>query len=229
MSILMFILWFYPDFHICVYSLSKKVLKHLKNQLKGIVEIPFVLTLARLFTDLELALRFVLPSSHIFLWVISVSSSSSTSQYVICMLILLTFQIYLITVAGVTDYVQNTTDHLNKLWSNVTVNAAEIAQVEQQVSYVKKIKNKFNSLCLWIYLCLQYECCGKLGSKDYILLERRIPKNCYRNFSGQESDLFKESCLTVLQGMARKCGSTGLAIKLTLFGFEVRIFIFYRK
>ncbi|CAD7013400.1 unnamed protein product [Ceratitis capitata] len=121
-----------------------------------------------------------------------------TWSYVICMLILLTFQIYLITVAGVTDYVQNTTDHLNKLWSNVTVNAAEIAQVEQQ-----------------------YECCGKLGSKDYILLERRIPKNCYRNFSGQESDLFKESCLTVLQGMARKCGSTGLAIKLTLFGFEV--------
>lgn len=49
------------------------------------------------------------------------------------MLILVTFQIYLITVAGVTDYVQNTTDHLDQLWSNVTLNAAEIAQVEQQV------------------------------------------------------------------------------------------------
>lgn len=49
------------------------------------------------------------------------------------MLILVTFQIYLITVAGVTDYVQNTTEHLDKLWSNITLNAAEITQVQQQV------------------------------------------------------------------------------------------------
>ncbi|XP_039957442.1 protein late bloomer-like isoform X1 [Bactrocera tryoni] len=126
-----------------------------------------------------------------------------TWSYVICMLILVIFQIYLITVAGVTDYVQNTTDHLDQLWSNVTLNAAEIAQVEQQ-----------------------YECCGRLGKADYIKLDKRIPRNCYRNFSGTESDLYTESCLTVLQEMARKSGSTGLAIKLTLFGFEVLALFF---
>ncbi|XP_036343863.1 protein late bloomer-like [Rhagoletis pomonella] len=121
-----------------------------------------------------------------------------TWSYVSCMLILVTFQIYLIVVAGVTDYVQNTTDHFDMLWSNVTVNAAEIAQIEQQ-----------------------YECCGKSGTIDYLQLDKRIPKNCYRNFSGAENDLFTESCLKLLQEMARKSDSTGLAIKLTLFGFEI--------
>ncbi|XP_053965109.1 23 kDa integral membrane protein [Anastrepha ludens] len=123
-----------------------------------------------------------------------------TWSYVSCMLILLIFQIYLVAVAGVTDYVQNTTDHFDTLWSNATINAAEIAQIEQQ-----------------------YECCGKLGPQDY---PQRVPKNCYLNFSGAENDLYTESCLRVLQEMARKSGSTGLAIKLTLFGFEVLALFF---
>ncbi|XP_067634270.1 protein late bloomer isoform X2 [Eurosta solidaginis] len=126
------------------------------------------------------------------------ASFSLTWTYITCIILLLTLQTYLITVAGVTNYVKNTTNHLDKLWSNVTLNAAEIAKIEQQ-----------------------YECCGKSGTRDYLKLDKRIPKNCYRNFSGAQNDLYTVGCLQPLQEMARKSKSTGLIIKLTLFGFEM--------
>lgn len=56
-----------------------------------------------------------------------------------------------------------------------------------------------------------------------------IPKHCYENEERTPNNLFKESCLEIVEEAAFKSGRIGLAIKWILFFLEVSTFKFCNK
>uniref|UniRef100_A0A1B0FIP9 Tetraspanin n=1 Tax=Glossina morsitans morsitans TaxID=37546 RepID=A0A1B0FIP9_GLOMM len=119
-------------------------------------------------------------------------------SYGLCVVFLLTFQIYILVVAHTTDYKRNATDDLIKLWQNYPVNVERIAEVEQN-----------------------YYCCGKNSTQDYISMGKFIPTSCYQNYERIDSKRYTKSCLEAVQENAAKSAHIGSSVKWTLFLFEV--------
>ncbi|KAH8267149.1 hypothetical protein KR018_012427 [Drosophila ironensis] len=119
-------------------------------------------------------------------------------SYVMCLLILLCLQIYIIAAAHSTDYVERSKRDFLALWSDQRAHAERIALIEQK-----------------------YTCCGQSGGHDYILLGRGIPINCYKNFERHEDYLFTEGCLQAVQAHATDNVAIGLIIKWLLLVVEL--------
>ncbi|XP_034654368.1 protein late bloomer [Drosophila subobscura] len=117
--------------------------------------------------------------------------------YVICLLILLCLQIYIIAAAHSTNYVERSRSEFLALWSDPKGNAERLSLIEQK-----------------------YSCCGQLGAHDYILLGRGIPTNCYQDFDRQQDNLFTEGCLAAVQVHANDNVAIGLVIKWLLLVVE---------
>ncbi|XP_017050171.1 protein late bloomer [Drosophila ficusphila] len=118
-------------------------------------------------------------------------------SYVICLLILLCLQIYIIAAAHSTDYVERSKRDFLAIWADPKANEERISLIEQK-----------------------YSCCGQLGGHDYILMGRGIPTNCYKGFRRHEDYLFPEGCLQAVQAHATDNVAIGLIIKWLLLLVE---------
>ncbi|XP_037715208.1 protein late bloomer [Drosophila subpulchrella] len=118
-------------------------------------------------------------------------------SYVICLLILLCLQIYIIAAAHSTDYVERSRRDFLALWADQKANGERISLIEQK-----------------------YSCCGQLGPHDYILMGRAIPNNCYKAFQRHGDYLFTEGCLQAVQAHATDNVAVGLIIKWLLLLVE---------
>ncbi|XP_016990037.1 protein late bloomer [Drosophila rhopaloa] len=118
-------------------------------------------------------------------------------SYVICLLILLCLQIYIIAAAHSTDYVKRSKKDFLAIWADPRANKERISLIEQK-----------------------YSCCGELGYHDYILMGRGIPSNCYKLFLRHAEFLFTEGCLQAVQAHATDNVVIGLIIKWMLLVVE---------
>ncbi|XP_043655171.1 protein late bloomer isoform X2 [Drosophila teissieri] len=119
-------------------------------------------------------------------------------SYVICLLILLCLQIYIIAAAHSTDYVERSRKDFLVIWADQRANVERISLVEQK-----------------------YSCCGQLGAHDYILMGRGIPLSCYRAQERRENTLFPEGCQQAVQAHATDNVAIGLIIKWLLLLVEL--------
>ncbi|KAH8372769.1 hypothetical protein KR009_004604 [Drosophila setifemur] len=118
-------------------------------------------------------------------------------SFVICLLILLCLQIYIIAAAHSTDNIERSKNDFLALWSDQRFHEERISLIQQK-----------------------YSCCGQLGAHDYILLGRGIPIKCYRNFERLEDHLFTEGCLQAVQNHSTDNVTVGLVIKWLLLLVE---------
>ncbi|KAH8236967.1 hypothetical protein KR038_001145 [Drosophila bunnanda] len=119
-------------------------------------------------------------------------------SFVICLLILLCLQIYIIAAAHSTDYVERSKSDFLAIWADQKANVQRISLIEQK-----------------------YSCCGQSGAHDYILLGRGIPINCYRALERQGDSLFTQGCLEAVQDHATDNVAIGLVIKWLLLLVEL--------
>ncbi|XP_017077645.2 protein late bloomer [Drosophila eugracilis] len=118
-------------------------------------------------------------------------------SYVICLLILLCLQIYIIAAAHSTDYVERSKKDFLALWADPKANAERISIIEQK-----------------------YSCCGQMGSHDYVLMGRGIPISCFKAFERLAEYLFTDGCLQAVQAHATDNVAIGLIIKWLLLLVE---------
>ncbi|EDV59738.1 protein late bloomer [Drosophila erecta] len=118
-------------------------------------------------------------------------------SYVICLLILLCLQIYIIAAAHSTDYVERSRKDFLASWADQRDSVERIALLEQR-----------------------YSCCGQSGARDYVLMGRGIPLSCYRAQERRENSLFAAGCLQAVQAHATDNVTIGLIIKWLLLLVE---------
>ncbi|EDW74154.1 uncharacterized protein Dwil_GK21785 [Drosophila willistoni] len=119
-------------------------------------------------------------------------------SYVICLLILLCLQVYIIVAAHSTNYVDRARNDFLALWSDPRRSSERLSYIEQK-----------------------YSCCGQGGPQDYILLGGGIPINCFENLERQQNKLFSNGCLEAVQAHATDNVINGLIIKWLLLIVEL--------